>query len=123
MPTFQNLCRASGNIAAIPGKRFGAPRPNVFGQRTASAKAFRSRLGSNNLTLSGVSRDSSGATLSNCRVMVFRTQDKSFITEIVSDASGVWSLTLNVGGPFFLVEYKAGSPDVAGTSLNTLAPI
>ena len=75
------------------------------------------------MSLSGRSLDSTGATLGNCRVLIFRTEDNSFVLETTSDASGNWSVTLNKGGPFFLVEYKAGSPDVAGTSLNTLAPI
>lgn len=80
-------------------------------------------LGTSRMTLSGTSRDSAGATLGLCQVLVFRTEDKSFVAETTSDASGAWSIDLLVGGPFFLVEYKAGSPDVSGTSLNNLAPV
>ena len=101
---------ARANNLAAP-RRLGSPRP------------FRSFKGSYNSTLNGVSRDSAGATLGNCRVMIFRTQDMSFVMETTSDASGNWSVTLNKGGPFFLVEYKTGSPDVAGTSVNTLTPV
>lgn len=75
-----------------------------------------------NMSLSGVSRDSVGAALGSCRVMIFRTEDMSFVTETTSDSVGVWSVSLMKGGPFFLVEYKAGSPDVAGTSVNTVVP-
>lgn len=73
--------------------------------------------------LSGVSRDSTGATLGNCRVMIFRTADNVFIMETTSDANGDWSVSLMAGGPYFQVEYKIGSPDLAGTSVNTLVPV
>lgn len=72
--------------------------------------------------LSGVSRDGTGATLASCQVLVFSTVNKEFIAETTSDGSGNWSVYVTRGWPFFLVEYKAGSPDVAGTSVNTIAP-
>ena len=85
-------------------------------------QGFNRVMGRLNMTLSGVSRDSTGAALGNCQVLIFRTADKSFILETQSDGSGNWSVSMLVGGPFFLVEYKVGSPDVAGTSVNTLVP-
>jgi hypothetical protein len=84
------------------------------------AVPFTRVLGSLNTTLSGVSRDATGATLANCQVLIFRTEDKSLVGETTSDASGNWSILIMKGGPFFFVEYKAGSPDVFGTSKNTL---
>lgn len=85
-------------------------------------QGFNRVMGRLNMTLSGVSRDSTGAALGNCQVLIFRTANKSFILETQSDGSGNWSVSMLVGGPFFLVEYKVGSPDVAGTSVNTLVP-
>jgi len=126
MPTIQNQRRGSRSpgIVAMPGRRFGAPRPNIYpGSILAGAKTFRSKLGTLNMTLSGLSRDNTGAALGNCRVLIFRTEDNSFVLETTSDASGNWSVSLLKGGPFFLVEYKAGAPDVAGTSKNNLAPV
>jgi hypothetical protein len=123
MPTFQNMRRGSGNILAIPGKRFGAPRPNKADQPTVSSRPIYSELGFLNMSLSGVSKDSAGANLGSCNVMIFRTEDKSFVGQTTSDASGNWSVPLMKGGPFFTVAYKAGSPDVAGTTLNTLTPV
>lgn len=76
-----------------------------------------------NMSLSGVSRDSTGAALASCQVLVFRTEDKTLVAETTSDASGNWSISLLKGGPFFLVEYKDGGTPVAGTSINTLAPV
>ena len=125
MPTFQNMRLGSAfpGINGIPGKRFGAPRPNFANQPYVTAKAFRSKTGAKNLTMTGVSRDSAGAILGNCRVMIFTTGDNLFVMETTSDGSGNWSVTLNKSGPFFLVEYKAGAPDLAGTSVNTLVPV
>lgn len=75
------------------------------------------------MTMSGITRDSAGAILGTCRVMIFRTEDNSFVAETVSDGSGAWSIVLLKGGPFFQVCYKVGAPDLAGTSLNTLVPV
>lgn len=122
MPTFQNQRRGSPNILAIPGKRFGAPKPTLANQIMVNSKPFRSTKGAVNLFLSGVSRDAAGAALGNCRVLIFRTADNAFIGETTSDASGNWSVWMLGGGPFFLVEYKVGSPDLAGTSRNDLVP-
>ena len=80
-------------------------------------------LGALNMVLAGVSRDSAGAALGSCQVLVFRTEDKTLVAETTSDASGNWSISLLKGGPFFLVEYKGGGTSVAGTSLNTLTPV
>ena len=79
--------------------------------------------GTLNMSLTYVSRDSTGAPLAGCTIMVFRTQDRSFVGETVSDGSGNWTLPMLKGGPFFTVEYLAGSPDRAGTSVNTLTPV
>jgi hypothetical protein len=78
------------------------------------------------LSLAGVSRDSSGATLGNCVVKIFLTSSDQKQFEKISDGSGNWSVgEAELGanpGPFYYVEYKVGSPDVAGTSLNTNVP-
>jgi hypothetical protein len=76
------------------------------------------------LSLAGVSRDGTGAALDACTVKVFRTVNDTKAFETVSDGSGNWAVA-DVGvepGPFYYVEYKAGTPDVAGTSLNTNVP-
>lgn len=72
--------------------------------------------------LAGVSRDSTGAPLGNCTVKVFQTGDDVKVAEVISDASGNWSIEMLRQGPFYLVEYLVGSPDRAGTSINTIVP-
>lgn len=124
MPTIQSQRRGSRSpgIVGMPGKRFGAARPNLAGTITVQAKPFRSQLGTLNMMLAGVSRDSTGAPLAECQVLIFRTEDRSFVGETMSDINGNWSISMMKGGPFFFVEYKVGTPDVFGTSLNTRVP-
>ena len=110
-----------GGVVAIP-RRFAAPCPNFADQIVSSALPFRSQRGFSNLSLSGITKDSAGANLGLCRVLIFRTEDNSFVGETTSDAGGNWSISMNKGGPFFAVSYLAGTPDVAGTTLNTLVP-
>jgi hypothetical protein len=70
--------------------------------------------------LTGVTRDSAGVPLGNCRVHLFNSADVE-IAETVSDGSGNFSFTTDQNsGTYYLVAYLAGSPDRAGTSANTL---
>lgn len=71
--------------------------------------------------ISGVTLDSAGAPLGSVEVKVIRTEDTLLIGTTTSDpTTGAWTLQLWAGGPFFLVEYKTGAPDRAGTSVRTL---
>ena len=76
-------------------------------------------LGTQNARIVGVSRDATGVALGSCTVKVFRTADDVLVGSTVSDGSGNWTAYPNQEGPYYLVEYKAGSPDVFGTSPNT----
>lgn len=76
-------------------------------------------LGYSNNRIVGVSRDATGAALGTCVVKVFRTEDDVLVASTTSDSSGNWTAYPNQPGPYYFVEYKAGSPDVFGTSPNT----
>lgn len=67
----------------------------------------------------GVSRDATGAALGGCAIKIFRTADDVLVASTTSDGSGNWTAYPNQPGPYYFVEYKAGSPDVFGTSPNT----
>ena len=73
--------------------------------------------------LIGVTRDSSGAPLGFCTVHAFTTADDVKRGETVSDASGNFEIRTPVNAAHYLVAYLAGSPDVAGTSPNTVTPV
>lgn len=72
----------------------------------------------------GVSRDQYGSPLGNCVVQLFRTSDDLFIMEVTSDSNGNFTLfSWYTPDQHYIVAYKAGSPDVAGTTVNTLTGI
>ena len=105
------------------GKTFAIDNIETRPQALTDAALWKEDDGTLTTALTGVSRDSAGAALGSCRVMAFRTSDNSFAGETTSDGSGNWSLANLTGGAFYLVEYKAGAPDRAGTSVNTLLPV
>ena len=86
-------------------------RGGVF--RQPKAAAF-------NAQLTGITKDSLGANLGGCTVDCFVTGTDQFVTTTISDGSGNFTLLPPVSGPFYLVAYLSGVPDVAGTTVNTL---
>lgn len=71
-------------------------------------------------TITGVTRDASGNPLGNCAVVLLRTADNSVAAQMVSDASGNYSFAASPALQHKADAYLAGSPDVFGTTLNTL---
>ncbi len=71
-------------------------------------------------SISGTTRSGSGAALPNCAVTAFRTADKSIAAQVVSDANGLYLFSASPSLQHEVVAYLAGSPDVAGTTVNTL---
>ena len=69
----------------------------------------------------GVTRDSYGSPLGGVTVKLYQTSSDLMVASVVSDPLGNYTVTT----PFYpdqhyLVFYKSGSPDVFGTSVNTL---
>jgi hypothetical protein len=72
----------------------------------------------------GTTKDSSGSNLGNCIVQGFLTSTDVCVGQTTSDTGGYYELPTSYAGvAHYLVAYKAGSPDVAGTSVNTLVPV
>jgi hypothetical protein len=71
--------------------------------------------------ISGTTRDSTGAALGLCTVHVFRAIDDVEVGLIRSDANGLFRIYVPVSLQFYIVAYLPGSPDVAGTTVNTLS--
>ena len=76
-------------------------------------------------TITGVTRDSTGNVVVSCVVHLFATATDVEAGQTTSDAgTGVYAFTLGSGvGTYYVVAYKAGSPDIAGTTVNTLTPV
>lgn len=82
------------------------------------------RGGQQTKKLTGITRDSSAIPAGSCNVMGFVTTTNVFVGQVTSDSGGYYELpTAYAGVAHFLVVYRAGSPDIAGTTLNTLIPV
>lgn len=77
-----------------------------------------------NKFLKGVCRDADSNVVANAIVQGFRTVDDVYTGQTVSLNDGTYILpTDNAAGvQHYLVAYKPGSPDIAGTTVNTLTP-
>lgn len=96
-----------------PGRGAGVPRRNPI---------FTATIFTGNFGISGVTKDSAGVALPGVSVAVY-SQSQQFLAETVSDGAGAYSFT-NIGvGSVFVVAYLAGAPDVAGTTVNNIAPV
>ena len=85
---------------------------------------FRSRKFSGRFAVAGVTRDSTGAPLGGCTVHLFESATDAEVAETTSDGSGnyLFSIGQNAGF-FYVVAYKVGSPDLAGTTVNTITAV
>ena len=85
------------------------------------APSYRSPKFYGSFSISGTTRDSAGTALGSCEVHLFETGTDIEIAQTNSDGAGAFTFVIgNNAGYFYIVAYKAGSPDVAGTSVNTL---
>ena len=74
--------------------------------------------------ISGVTRDLNGNPLAACTVKLYRTYDDSVHEVVTSDANGNYTFSAIVDGSnYYVVGYLPGSPDVAGTTVNTLVGV
>jgi hypothetical protein len=79
--------------------------------------------------ISGVTKDSAGAPLGNCRIVAFETgrieigEGESEAGETLSDGSGNYVIPVALNTAHQLTAYKAGSPDVAGITRNDITPL
>ena len=71
----------------------------------------------------GFTRDANGAVLGLCVVQLFLTANDQFVRELTSDPGGYFEACSEYAGQgHYIVAYLAGTPDVAGTTVNTLVP-
>lgn len=115
--------RVSNEPRAIDQLVRGAPKqpkqPNVL---TRPLVVRPLKLPARISSITGITRDSAGAVLGNCVVELFETATDFRLQRVTSDANGIFTFTAAKFSPstHYIVAYKAGSPDVAGTTLNTL---
>lgn len=73
--------------------------------------------------ITGTTKDSSGVALASCLLDLYRTSDDASMSRTISDGSGAYSFSVGQGQRYYIVAYKAGGPDVAGTTVNTLTGV
>lgn len=73
--------------------------------------------------ITGITRDSTGAVLGSCVVDMFDTATDTIRGTTISDANGNYLVDGQIDTTYYLVAYKAGAPDVAGTTVNTLVAV
>jgi hypothetical protein len=107
-----------------------APVPSVDFGRRLTLDTFRESAV--RWFVTGVTKDSTGAALGTCRVVLMQSNKIAVNTdqfanpveaETTSDASGNYSIQVSNSEPVQLIAYKAGGPDVAGVTVNTVAPV
>lgn len=74
--------------------------------------------------LLGTCKDSGGTPVANAIVQAFVTATDEFVGQVQGNNDGTYVLGVprSKVTPHYLVAYKAGSPDIAGTTVNTLLP-
>lgn len=74
--------------------------------------------------LCGTCKDSGGTAVANAIVQAFVTATDEYKGEVQGRLDGTYCLGVQSAKstPHYLVAYKAGSPDIAGTTVNTLLP-
>lgn len=116
-------------MASISGEEFITLGPLLvpnggIGHRNFSTPRLKAPQFFGSFLISGVTRDSAGSPFGGCVVDLFLTAEDTLVASTVSDGSGAYSFSLSGNSQtYFVRAYKAGSPDVAGTSLNTLTAV
>jgi hypothetical protein len=97
--------------------------PDHWGQ--IGTVIYRNVGGNRVMSMIGVSRDNAGAIMGLATVYVLKSINGKLaeVASTISDASGNFRFDLLEQGPYWIVAYKAGSPDVAGATVNTLQPV
>lgn len=86
--------------------------PGMMGSRPQTPQILR---------IYGVTKDSTGTPITSCVVDLFRSFDNMFVDQVISDGSGNYEFrSPSLSTTYYVVAYKAGSPDTAGTTINTL---
>lgn len=106
----------------LPSSFFGAPivdiavlDPPVWVLPPPLPGGTSARLGFN-----GFTRDASGGVIPAVTVKCFLTADDTKQSETVSDQNGFFTVSTPFSGGHYLIFYKTGTPDISGTTVNTL---
>lgn len=100
----------AGSVAYDKVIRYTDPWPNLPG-------GANGRLG-----FVGYTRDQYGSPVGGVTVRCFRTSTNELVSRVTSDANGFYIATTPYGDAHFLTVHKAGTPAIAGASIDTIVP-
>lgn len=114
--------RLSGGLLTTAAKMVGEPQPMSI---LRAGPSLGVRLGKfRKILYDGVSlpltKDSTGTPLPACVVKAFATPTDAEVDQAVSDSSAAYEISVYTDAQHYVVAYLAGSPDRAGTTVNTL---
>lgn len=77
------------------------------------------------LRIVGITKDGTGTVIGSATVKLYRTVDDALMDTCVSDAiTGAYSFSaIGLSESYYAVAYKAGVPDLSGTTVNTLVGV
>lgn len=118
----------TGSVAGSSSRLAGgllAPAPKMVSDVASmtirqSVPGLNMRVGKFRRSVWGFTKDSVGAILGTCTVDLFRTSDDVKLDSCVSATNGYYEVSAYADDTMYIVAYKAGAPDVAGTTVNTL---
>jgi hypothetical protein len=70
--------------------------------------------------ITGTTKDLNSAVIAGAVVELYETVSEKFVGKTTSDALGNYTIPASPSVNQFAVGYKVGSPDIAGTTVNTL---
>jgi hypothetical protein len=101
----------------------GAPGPvGILGAPGGPAEGNPNRpyFEERNYLIAGVTLDASGNPLAGCTVKLYSSDYDKVEYTAISDAGGNYAFAVDKRKQYYVVSYLAGSPDVCGTTVNTL---
>lgn len=106
--------REPGVRTTIPGGRYREPDKRQH--PPFKSERFRGAFG-----IAVETRDSSGTLVGDCEVDLFHSASDALVARAVSDGGGLVTIIIGNNSDYYYVRaYKAGAPDLAGTTVNTL---
>lgn len=130
-PAKSTLPAEGGTLYGITGtdvKDKPIPKPIIFGLKgglfhpTIPNPAETPGL---SYKIQGITRDEVGTAVGGYTVYLFNVTSGApiLVQTTISDGSGLYSFTVDSGQSYWVVDYKAGTPDKTGATNNTLTGV
>lgn len=116
-------CRVVRRLDRVVRLNLGLPFP--VGHAGSQPKVFTTPRFLGQFAIVGVTRNSTGSALGGCTVELFKNDaTDTFLQVTTSDGSGNYQFVVSDNATTYWVRaYLPGSPDVFGTTLNTLTAV